>query len=331
MSETETTGNCQKIKLLELIEMLRRETDEQHPMTTSEICKRLSCMGITCDRRTLGIDMKLLNDRGYEIMTTMVGHKKGFYIEDRSFSIPEHKILIDAVQAASFITTRKTNDFIDKIAALGGNHCADILKSNLVCFNSRKHSNESIFYNIVSLEKAISEKRKVSFVYFDLDENGEHVYRKEKKRYIADPMALIFRDDNYYLMTHSEKYNNICNYRVDRMENVEIEDERVCREAIIESEHISEYTDRVFKMYGGKSIKAVLKFERELIGAFFDRFGEAAKIKKISDTEYIATVTVQVSPAFWGWLFQFAGQMEILAPDSLAKAYKERAELVSLN
>jgi len=74
----------------------------------------------------------------------MIGHDKCYYVEDRSFSIPELKILIDAVQAASFITDKKTSELVEKIAALGGSHRAEILKSNMVCFNTRKHSNERL-------------------------------------------------------------------------------------------------------------------------------------------------------------------------------------------
>ncbi len=74
-----------------------------------------------------------------EVMWVWVGKAKGYCIEDRSFSVPELKILIDAVQAASFITGKKTAELIDKIAELGGSHKAEILKSNMVCFNTRKH------------------------------------------------------------------------------------------------------------------------------------------------------------------------------------------------
>ena len=122
--------NCQKIKLLKLMEILRQETDEQHPLRATEICNRLVSLGITCDRRTLTKDIALLNEQGFEVMTTMISHEKGYYIEDRSFSVPELKILIDAVQAASFVTEKKTAELIEKIASLGGSHCAEILKSN---------------------------------------------------------------------------------------------------------------------------------------------------------------------------------------------------------
>ena len=86
--------------------------------TAKLVFERLDEMGIICDRRTLSKDIALLNEQGYEIMDTTVGHEKGYYVEDRSFSIPELKILMDAVQAASFITDKKTAELIEKIAEL---------------------------------------------------------------------------------------------------------------------------------------------------------------------------------------------------------------------
>ncbi len=172
-------ANYQKIKLLKLLELLRQETDEEHPLRTSEICTRLNALSITCDRRTLGKDMALFNKQGYEVMPKMVGHEKAYYVEDRGFSVPELKILIDAVQAASFITEKKSAELIKKIAYLGGSHRAEILKGNMVCFNTRKHTNEAIYYNVGFLEEALQQKRKASFCYFDLDETGERIYRKK--------------------------------------------------------------------------------------------------------------------------------------------------------
>lgn len=120
--------NWQKIKLLKLVELLRQETDDQHPLTTAEICARLEKMDISCERRTLSKDIALLNNQGYEVLWRWVGKEKGYYILDRSFSIPELKILIDAVQAASFVTEKKTSELIDKIADLGGSYRRTFLK-----------------------------------------------------------------------------------------------------------------------------------------------------------------------------------------------------------
>lgn len=321
--------NYQKIKLLKIMEMLRQETDEQHPMATGEICERLSRSGITCDRRTLAKDMTLLNNQGYEVMSFLRGHEKVYYIADRSFSVPELKILIDAVQAASFITENKTSELIDKIAVLGGSHRAEILKGNVVRFNTRKHSNESIYYNVGYLEDALQHKRKASFRYFDLNENGDKCYRKNESRYIVEPVALVFNEDNYYLMCFSSKYGNIVNFRVDRMDQVLVEEESISEEATAQHGDISDYTEQVFKMYGGPLEDITLEFESSLIGVVYDKFGEDTKMVRTGEAVCVASVKVQISPTFWGWLFQFAGRMRILSPAVIIEQYQKLASQIN--
>jgi len=316
--------NCQKIKLLKLMEILRQETDEQHPLRATEICNRLISMGITCDRRTLTKDIALLNEQGFEVMSTMISHEKGYYIEDRSFSVPELKILIDAVQAASFVTEKKTAELIEKIATLGGSHCAEILKSNMVNFNTRKHSNESIFYNVGYLEDAIEQKKKVIFYYFDLDANCNKVYRKDHHHYVVEPIGLVFNEDNYYLMVYSAKHDNTANYRVDRMDGVQIVEEEICEKALELRQNVAGYTEQAFKMYGGQPVQITIQFSNKLIGAVYDRFGEGTKMIPIGDDECAATVMVQTSPTFWGWIFQFGNLMKIISPDSVIEQYKDK-------
>ena len=320
-----TEGNFQKIKLLKLMELLNQETDEQHPMSTKEICNRLVQMNITCDRRTLARDVELLNQQGYEVMTHKRAHERVYYIEDRRFSVPELKIMIDAIQAASFITDNKTKDLIEKIANLGGSHRAEILKGNMVCFNTRKHTNEAIYYNIGFIEDAILQKLKVSFYYFDLNENGEKKYRKNKERYIVEPIALIFNEDNYYLMCYSSKYDDICNYRLDRMESVEVEADSISDKALQHVADIADYTEQVFKMYGGEREEVHLQFDISLIGAVYDKFGEDTKITRLDETTFKTKVKVQISPTFYGWLFQFAGKMKIISPITVIDEYKSQA------
>ena len=323
--------NWQKYKLLKLLELLRQETDEQHPLSTSQICSKLGEMGISCERRTLTKDIAVLNELGYEVMWNWVGKEKGYYIEDRSFSVPELKILIDAVQAASFVTEKKTAELIDKIAALGGSHKADILKSNMVCFNTRKHSNESIYYNVGFLEDAIQQQKKVIFYYYDLNENGEKVYRREHHHYVVEPIALVFNDDNYYLMVYSAKHDSTANYRVDRMDHVEIVDEAISEKALTLREGIDSYTEQAFKMYGGQLVNVVLEFDDKLIGVVYDKFGEDTKMIRAGD-KCIATVKVQISPVFWGWLFQFGRQMIVISPAEVAEKYRSQVnQLVDID
>lgn len=303
--------NKQKIKLLYLMEILRQDTDEQHPISTNQICKRLAEQGISCERRTVGMDMKVLNDYGYEIMSKMVGHEKAYYIEDRSFSVPEIKILMDAVQAAKFITPGKSSALIEKLAALGGSHQAEILKENIICFDTRKHTNEMIFYNVQALEDAIREHKKASFQYFDLNEKREKVYRRDGERYTVDPMALVYNEDFYYLMSFNSNHDAITTYRVDRMERVRVEDEAVCAQAIVEGADIHEYTSQVFKMYNGVPRELTLEFDDSLTGAMYDRFGEEIEIKRLGKKRCSVTVTIQDSPVFRSWLAQFEKKIKV--------------------
>ena len=322
--------NFRKIKLLKLLEMLRQNTDEQHPMSTSSVIASLVEMEITCDRRTLSQDIATLNDLGYEIMTTTLGHEKAYYVEDRNFSIPELKILIDAVHASSFITEKKSEDLINKIASLAGSHRADVLKRNMVCFNTRKHSNERIFYNVNDLEDAILRQKKVLFRYFDLNEKGERVYRRDGHRYVVEPIALVFNEDNYYLTCYSARHDNTSNYRIDRMDSVEVTDEKCCQKAVELRDHVATYTEQAFKMFGGNLEDIILEFDRSLIGAVYDRFGEKVKMMGTSDTKCIAYVKVQISPVFWGWIFQFSNDMRILSPENVISEYKNHISRINI-
>lgn len=321
--------NYRKIKLLKLLELLRLDTDEQHPMTTSQICARLDEMGIICDRRTLSKDIALLNEQGYEVMDTPVGHEKGYYVEDRSFSVPELKILLDAVQASSFITEKKTAELVDKLANLGGSHRAEILKGNIVNFKTTKHSNEQIFYNVDALEQAIDLQKKVLFRYFDLNEHGQKVYRRDGHRYVVEPIALVFNEDNYYMLCYSSRHQKTSTYRVDRIEAVEVLEEAITETAIALKNEVGPYTEQVFKMYAGEAVDIVMEFQDSLIGVVFDKFGEDTKMMRSGQHKCVATVKVQISPVFWGWLFQFAGGMQILSPEHLVQEYKDRAKLIT--
>jgi len=319
-------SNWQKMKMVELLGLLQRESDELHPLSTNEICRRLQEMNIRCDRRTLATDMKLLNGYGYEIMSVKAGKQNAYYLADRSFSTPELKILIDAVQAANFVTEKKTAELVEKIAALGGKHRAEILQTNLVRFNTRKHTNEAVYYNVSTLETAIAEKKQASFYYFDLNEKHKKVFRKKKERYQVHPITLIFLEDNYYLMSYSEKYEGITTYRVDRMEEVDVLDAPVAPAAQMTDEQIAAFTEQTFKMFSGEPEEVLLRFDPSLIGVVFDKFGEDIKMTRGRDGTIVAKVTVQISPTFWGWLFQFVGEMQLEGPQELKDTYKALLE-----
>lgn len=319
-------NNCQKIKLLKLWELLRQETDEEHPMRTGAVCDRLVAMGISCDRRTLHKDMKLLNEQGYEVHKLMIDHECAYYVTDRSFTVPELKVLIDAVQAANFIPEKWTQDLIAKIADLGGSHRAEVLQSNIVKFNTSKHNNRYIFLHVEILEEAIRLDRKVIFRYFDLDENGQRVLRRDGHHYVVEPVSLIYNEDNYYLLCYSPKHEGTTTYRVDRMVDVELVEDTICEEARALRISVGDMTESAFKMFGGQTEKVTLEFDDKMIGAVYDKFGEDTKMQRTGEHTCTAEVTVQISPPFWGWLFQFGEAMKVIAPEAVIEIFCEKIE-----
>ena len=282
-------------------------------------------MNVSCSPRSLIRDIKLLNEQGYEIMERLMGHEKGYFVCDRSFSVPELKILIDAVQAAGFVTEKKTGELVDKIAALGGSHRAAILKGNIVKFNTRKHTNETIYYTVGFIEDAIQRNKKIIFRYFDLDENGQKVYRRDGHHYVVEPVALVFNEDNYYLIVYSEKHDGTANYRVDRIDSVEIIDDPISDKARSLRRKVARYTEEAFKMFNGQPETITLRFTDKLIGPVLDKFGEVTKMTRVDDHTIEATVQVRIAPTFWGWLFQFGTDMDIMEPEALKEEYKNKA------
>ncbi len=327
-----TRANWQKIKLLKLLEILK-ETDKEHPLSTMELCERVEKLGIPCDRRTLSKDIALLKESGYEIESHWHERDQNdpedrsraleYFIEDRDFEAAELKILIDAVQAASFITANKTEKLVDKIVNLGSKSRGLALKKNRAIFNTRKRSNELILYNIDHAEEAIQKRKKLRFLYFKLDHEGKEQLHNGGNYYEVEPLALIYNSDNYYLRAYDPKNAEPRNYRIDRMKKAELLDEAISGEAYAYLEDIDTYTKRVFKMYGGELRVVELKFTKEQISSVHDRFGDGIHMTDLGGGQYSTKVEVQISPMFWGWVAQFGGQMEILSPVEAVEAYRK--------
>jgi predicted DNA-binding transcriptional regulator YafY len=324
--------------------MLSRRTDEDNPLSTEQILDLLSASGISTERRALLRDVELLNRHGYEIKS-FKRHSHYFYVADRPFDIPELRVLIDAVQAASFIPETQTKRLIDRIADLAGAHRAELLKKNIVCFDTAKHSNKYVLYTIDALTSAIEQRKKASFLYFGLAPDRGKVYRKSGGRYLVNPLALIYTDDEYYLTCYSDKYRDLCNYRIDRMERVEVETAAIAPAPEYENFNINAYKRQAFSMFGGELKEVTLTVADACLDAILDKFGEQvpltrietpadkvtvpADISKTPTARYFrVTVPVQVSPTFYAWCLTSFGQIKITAPDDVVRGFREYRERV---
>lgn len=319
--------NFSKVKLLKLWEILKRDSDEDRPLTTNEILAKLKAEGIICDRRTLYEDIKVLIEHGYDVQVYR-GTSNQYCVVDRSFDMPELRILMDAVQAATFITDKKTKEMIEKIADLGGSHKADILKKNIVQFNNAKNHNESIYYNVDAICTAITEGKKVSFLYFDYDINKNRVYRKDGKRYIVNPVATVYSQDNYYLVCYDDKHKQPINYRIDRMDRVEIEEADKSNEECIANFDVSKHRQETFSMFRGETATAKFWADATLVDAMLDKFGAVLKMQSSGDNGFEFTAKVQLSPVFYGWCCSFGAKLKLLGNERVVSGFIEYMESV---
>jgi len=314
--------NLNRIRLLRIWEILQKDTDEDHPMGTETLREKLLEGGIDCHRTTLYEDIKLLNDSGYEILCRR-GRSNQYYVMDRKFSNPEVHILMDAVQAASFITNRKTAELVDKIAHLAGSQKALVLKKNIVQFNTAKSDNENIYYSVNEIVTAINSHRKIIFLYFDYDSNHKRVYRRNGHHYVVSPYATIFADGHYYLIIYDKRYNKMVNYRIDRMEKVEIIEELADLPPENFEFDIANYKKQLFGMFSGETTAVTIEMKRFLLDAVFDLFGEKTRIISYGDDKIRFTADVQISDLFFGWCCSFGENLKLIAPQNILDEFKE--------
>lgn len=319
-----------KLKMLKIWEILSQETDEDNPMESTTLLKKLDELGIPCDRRTLYKDIEALNDNGYEILCNR-SRKNEYYVLDRKFDNAELHILIDAVQAASFITENKTDELVSKIAGLSGNCRAEILKSNTVAFNTVKNTNEKIYYSVNEIITATYEKKKIEFLYFDYDTSHKKVYRRDKQAYVVNPYATIFSNDSYYLLCYDDKHEGMAHYRIDRMDSVKILDEPITKRQDLKAFNVKRHKKQIFNMFAGEAVPVTIRIDKRLIDAMYDKFGADVKMRSVSDTEAEFTAEVQISSAFIGWCISFGDKLKIISPtpvvEDIKKAIKNLSEM----
>ena len=270
--------------------------------------------GISCDRRTLARDIADLNAWGFEVMGVLCGHEKGYYVADRLFSTPELRILIDGVESSQLITQRKSQELKSKLASMGGSYESERLRNHTLFYNRRKSSNEVIYYTVDTVEKAIWDNKKISFLYFRLNERKEKIYDGNKYRFVVDPIGLSRNGERHYLMALDPRRDGVSTFRIDRMEDVREEEDLRSPEIETMRAQAESFVHQAEKMYSGVDCHITLRFTGEMISHIMDRFGEQVDIRKTEGNRYEATVSVVVSPTFWGWLFQYQDNIRITHP-----------------
>ena len=314
----------QKLKLMYLIKLFEERTDANHGLSMTDIIEALSEEGITAERKSIYADISALNEFGYDIVKDIEGKSCVYKLVERDFEIAELKLLVDAVQSSKFITESKSNKLIKKIEGLASNNEAKSLHRQVYVANRIKTTNESVYYNVDDIQKAISENHKVSFQYFQWNPNKEKELRHNGMRYEISPWALTWDDENYYMVGYDSKEAKIKHYRVDKMLKIEImADSKREGKALFKDMDMAVYSKKIFGMFGGVEETVVLECKNGISGVIIDRFGTEVDIIKRGADSFTVRVNVQISPQFLGWVFSLGENIKIISPDSVIKRMRD--------
>ena len=316
-----------KMKLLLLQKILEEQTDEEHFLTANQLADRLKVFGISAERKGIYDDIKALNayykpadkrkaDRAQRIEIDEEG--RGYYLTNRLFSVSDLKLMIDAIQSSKFLSDAKTLELIEALEMLCSKHQAQGFKRQVIVSNRVKNMNTNVHKNVDHLNYAIVEDWKVKFKYFDYNTKQERAFRKKGGWYIISPFALVYCDDNYYLLGYDAEKGKIMNYRVDRMAYVSAQ-EGMIREGkdVFAALDIAQYQRYTFSMYSGDVQRVTMRFRNTMMNAVIDKFGKLGYVKEVDKDHFEVTVPVAVSPQFFGWVFGLGNYVTIVGPENV--------------
>ena len=321
-----------KTKTLLIYKYLVDFSDENNPLSTTDLIDLLMKDGMLCERKSIYADIAVLKSIGFDIVKTM-SPKKGFFLATRKFELPEVRLLIDAVTSAGFITPNKTQKLVEKLETLVSKNQADELVSQVYVDSDAKCDNEEIYYVIDALNDAIIDKKQVSFKYKRRNIDKENKKSYTEKAFTVSPYALIWKGDHYYLVCNNAKYDNLMNLRLDRMRKIAVLDEAV-RPIEEVSEYkgtfdVADYSSKMFNMFSGKSAKVVLNCDLELREEIMDRFGAKIPLKATDTEHFETTIDAAISDGLVSWIMTFGDKIKVVEPASLAKEVKEKAQSIA--
>ena len=313
----------QKLKILHLARIFLEQTDEDHGLSTPRLIEELAAVGVSVERKALYRDIDALRAFGLDI-ETIKGRPVSYALKSRAFTFGELSLIVDAVSSSRFLTEEKAEELIDSIRRLGSRHQASRLAGNVHVDRRVTRQSDSVYANVDVLREALRSNRKIEFSYFKTDVRKNRVERRSGRRYLLTPVAIVYSDGFYYLVTYSDKHDGFANYRVDRMEALRISDEPATRNEAIAGFDVRAYRSGSFGMFSGEEKTVKLKCLNRFIGVMLDRFGSSLCLFPADNEHFYLDVDVVVSPQFFSWVFSLEGDVRIVNPPEVCEAFEKQ-------
>ena len=332
------TKQPKKLIIINILDILKKYTDEDHRLSQKQIEDLLEReYEMKVDRKAVRRNLMNLIDSGYYInyseSVRIIKDKDGneqksvifsdFYLK-REFTDCELRLLIDSVLFSNYIPYKQDMDLVEKLSGLSSVYFKSRVK-HIARMPKDKTDNKQLFYNIELLDEAIAKGQKVRFHYLEYKSDKKLHKRCDEdgkvREYIMNPYQLVIREGKYYLICNNDKYDKVSNYRVDRITDMEILEERIKPfNTLIGSDgrplDLNEYMEKHIYMFAGKTIRAVFRITKDCISDVIDMFGKDVKFSEETDTHITVTANVN-EQAMEQFAKSYTPWIEIIKPAKL--------------
>ena len=314
------TPSKQKLRLLYIIDILSKKSDEEHPMSATQIMDYLrEDYGIDCERKTVYDCIECLNEYGYEIIKSQ--SPRGYFMTPYYFEPAELRLLIDAVQSADFISAKKSKSLVKKFSSFASEYQYKRIEKQVYIDNRNKCANENLFILIDIISSAILARKQIEVFYRRRKIVDGKTARYEEKSMTINPYALIWANDHYYLVGNYSKYDNLIHLRIDRLKSVKVLDTYSRHFSEVSpyqtSFDIADYSNKHLSMFSGDIKPVEMICNNTMIEDFVDQFGEKVSMKPYDDENFIAKVDVAVTDGLVAWIMQYGNKIKVKSPKEL--------------
>lgn len=334
-----------KLMILNILDILRKYTDEDHRLSQKEIADILkSEYQMPADRKAVRRNLLNLMDCGYDIeyseSVRMVPNPKtkeleksylwsDFYLE-RQFTDGELRLLIDGLLFSQHVPYSQCKELVEKLEGLSSIYFRSRV-GHIAKMPADQADNQQLFLNIELLDEAISRNRKVTFKYLEYGTDKQlHVKCRPdgtQRIYTISPYQMAAKEGKYYLICNYDKYDDISNYRLDRICDIHITDEP-CKPferlkwAGGRSLDLATYMREHPYMYSSENVQARFRVTHAMVSDVMDLFG--SQVRFLDEDESGVTVSAYTNErALEQFAKNFAPDVVILSPESLRNRVKE--------
>jgi len=314
--------------ILYILNVLKKYSDEDHILSASEIKKKIEELyGETVDSRTLRRNINLLKYKlGYDI-STYNENKKGYYISndpETDFEPGEVRAIIDNFSYANYIVPSIAKNIIKKCRNMQTVYENKKLKDYHIYANDSKTENVEVIKNIEDISTSIYENKKLQFEYWKYAITDK-LEKKVVSTPTVSPYAIVYSKQEFYLIAIKEGLNEFYNYRLDRIKNIKILDDKISIKK--NKSEIQDFAESSTEMFGGKKEEIEAVCHVILLDAIFDTFGRNVTVEKIPDNDEFFKLKVDTNPlGFKMWAMRNIDLVEVIKPGLLRNEMKKIAE-----